>query len=160
MPRYLVVANQTLGGEKLTEEIRRRIAEGESSFYVLVPHVPVEDAGVGVGLDGADTGVSPDVLAGLPARQADAERRAEMESRTRLEQLLAAIRAAGADAEGDVGRERSRRGGRRVADGGTVRRGTIVSTLPAGVSRWLRMDVPSRIERRFKLPVTTVTAQG
>ncbi len=159
MPRYLVVANQTLGGEKLTEEIRRRIAEGESSFYVLVPHVPVEDAGVGVGLDGADTGVSPDVLAGLPARQADAERRAEMESRTRLEQLLAAIRAAGADAEGDVGASDPVAAVEESLTEGPFDE-IIVSTLPAGVSRWLRMDVPSRIERRFKLPVTTVTAQG
>ena len=30
MPRYLVVANQTLGGEKLAEGIRHRIAEGVS----------------------------------------------------------------------------------------------------------------------------------
>ncbi len=159
MPRYLVVANQTLGGEKLAEEIRHRIAQGVSSFYVLVPHVPVEDAGVGVGLGDADTGVSPDVLAGLPARQADAERRADQESQKRLEQLLEAIRAAGADAAGDVGASDPVAAVEESLTEGPFDE-IIVSTLPAGVSRWLRMDVPSRIERRFKLPVTTVTAQS
>ena len=39
--RYLVVANQTLGGEPLMNEIRNRIAAGPSSFYVLVPAIPV-----------------------------------------------------------------------------------------------------------------------
>src|SRR3712207_9426577 len=38
MRRYLVVANQTLGGRELREEIRKRAVAGESSFYVLVPN--------------------------------------------------------------------------------------------------------------------------
>src|SRR4051794_41398221 len=38
MRRYLVVANQTLGGRELREEIRKRVAAGDSSFYVLVPN--------------------------------------------------------------------------------------------------------------------------
>ena len=41
MTRYLVVANQTIGGDELMDEIRRRIASGPSSFYVLVPMMPV-----------------------------------------------------------------------------------------------------------------------
>ena len=32
----------------------------------------------------------------------------------------------------------------------------VVSTFPPGVSRWLRMDLPNRIRRRSKLPVTHV----
>jgi hypothetical protein len=36
----------------------------------------------------------------------------------------------------------------------------IISTLPSGISHWLGMDLPSRAERKFKLPVTTVTAHG
>ena len=32
----------------------------------------------------------------------------------------------------------------------------ILSTLPPGVSRWLRLDLPRRVEQRFALPVTTV----
>ncbi len=36
----------------------------------------------------------------------------------------------------------------------------IISTLPSGISRWLGMDLPHRVERQFKLPVTTVIAKG
>jgi hypothetical protein len=38
MRRYLVVANQTLQGAELREELRKRIEAGSSSFYVLVPN--------------------------------------------------------------------------------------------------------------------------
>ena len=32
----------------------------------------------------------------------------------------------------------------------------IISTLPATVSRWLKMDLPSRVERAFSVPVVVI----
>ena len=43
MRRYLVIANQTLAEAELREAIRRRLAEGPSSFYVLVPNTGAQD---------------------------------------------------------------------------------------------------------------------
>ena len=34
----------------------------------------------------------------------------------------------------------------------------ILSTLPPGVSRWLKQDLPHRVERDFSLPVSHVIA--
>ena len=35
----------------------------------------------------------------------------------------------------------------------------IVSTLPPGASRWLRQDLPHRLERNYGLPVLQVTGE-
>lgn len=37
MRRCLVVANETLGGERLHEEVRRRVRDGPCRFHVVVP---------------------------------------------------------------------------------------------------------------------------
>ncbi len=34
----------------------------------------------------------------------------------------------------------------------------LLSTLPKAASHWLRVDLPSRAQRRFDVPVTTVPA--
>jgi hypothetical protein len=35
----------------------------------------------------------------------------------------------------------------------------IVSTFPVGISRWLKQDLPHRVERTFRLQVTHVVAE-
>jgi hypothetical protein len=40
-----------------------------------------------------------------------------------------------------------------------IARGLHPATLPRRVSRWLRADVPSKAERRFGLPVTTIITE-
>ena len=35
----------------------------------------------------------------------------------------------------------------------------VVCTLPIGMSRWLKMSLPNRIERKHKVPVTHLVIQ-
>jgi len=36
----------------------------------------------------------------------------------------------------------------------------IVSTLPSGISKWLGLDLPRKVERKFGLPVIHVVSEG
>ena len=155
MARYLVVANQTLGGEPLMNEIRNRIAAGPSSFYVLVPTTPV-GASFMDQLAHPEVGVPAETRTGLEQREETLRHRALMASESRLSELLTQIRAQGGEAEGDIGDSDPLKAIEAAMTGGPFDE-VIVSTLPLGVSRWLRLDVPHRVERKFKVPVTTVT---
>ena len=89
MGKCLVVANQTLGGDQLMGEVRRRMATGPSSFYVVVPNTrPAEIIR----------------LLGEPApfatAESEAQHRATLTAQSRLHQALAQLRAEGADAQG------------------------------------------------------------
>jgi hypothetical protein len=76
----------------------------------------------------------------------------------RLGQLLDELRRLGAEADGEVGHPDPLRA---VSDELSSRSfdEVIVSTLPQPISRWLAMDLPHRLQRRFNLPVTTVIAK-
>lgn len=117
MRRYLVVANQTLGGEHLLERVRECLAEGECSFHVLVPATFTHEH----------------------AFHSEGEARAG--ARCRLETALARFREAGATADGEIGGINPLYS---IED--VLRRGEfdeiILSTLPPGPSRWLRQDLP------------------
>jgi len=144
--RYLVVANKTLGGDELAEAIRQRLAEGPCEFYVLVPAT----SSVG-GLESFGPG-----LGGLPSLPGTDEK-AFPAARRRLDAEVDRIRTAGAAVDGEVGNADPLRAisdllGRRQFDE------IILSTLPPGLSRWLRWDLPARVQRKFRLPVTHVHA--
>ncbi len=157
--RYLVVANQTLGGEPLMNEIRNRIAAGPSSFYVLVPAIPVNVDTLAEVLASTETGVPAETVAGLAERDETLRHRAETTSRSRSSQLMTQIRAEGGEAEGDIGDTDPLKAIEAVMATGPFDE-VIISTPPLGVSRWLRLDVPHRVERRFKVPVITVTGHA
>jgi len=146
--KYLVVANQTLGGEHLIDEVRRRAAAGPSSFYVVVPNTPAVNAARASGAPLAPAAVMS---------SEDEDHRATLTAQSRLHQALNRLRAEGLDARGDLGDPEPLTA---IGDALALEQfdEIIISTLPIGVSRWLGMDLPSRAERRFKLPVTTVTA--
>jgi nucleotide-binding universal stress UspA family protein len=134
MKTCLVVANQTLPGEQLAAEVRQRIAASDRSFYVVVPLTPISH------------GATWEESESSTAAQA------------RLEAFLDSIRAQGAEADGEIGDRDPIQAVRDVMRGRDVHE-IILSTLPPGVSRWLQMDVPSRLERAVDVPVTVVTQE-
>jgi len=134
MPSYLVVANQTLGGEALAEKVRERIAAGLSAFHVVVPATPPREHATWV--EGEARSVAQD----------------------RLDRALERFRDLGAEADGEVGDADPVQ-----AIGDALRAGhfdeIILSTLPSGRSRWLRRDVLSRVTAMFQLPVTHIVGE-
>ena len=118
MKRYLVVANQTLGGAQLLDELRRRVERGPCRFHVVVP-ATTSSGGWTHTLDEART-----------------------VAQERLRQAIDQFSDLGAEVDGQVGDERPLDA---MLD--ALRRWqcdeVIVSTLPAGASRW--RATPSRI---------------
>lgn len=154
MARCLIVANQTLGGAALAEEIQARIEQGQRHFYIVVPMVPPQYETVAWYPD--DAGFA--VAAAANERASEAIEEARRRSAERLDQMIAKLRAAGGDAEGEVGDTYPLEAVRQVLEREQVSE-VIVSTLPVGLSRWLKMDLPNRISRMVDCPVTTVEAQ-
>lgn len=154
MPTYLIVANQTLGGAELGNAIRERIDRGDASFCVVVPYTaPEEETSHWLPADPV-YGV-PDQAPHTPTDLGEGHRR----SRHRCDRLLEAIRTAGAEAEGYVGDADPYQAACSALESRSYDE-VIVSTLPAGISRWLGMDLPSRIARATEVPVTTIVAEG
>jgi hypothetical protein len=136
MPRYLVVANQTLAGEALHDKLRELVAAGPCEIHVLVP-------------------TNTDPTRGFHDQGTDREL-----ARARLAEALARFGDLEATVTGEVGDHRPF-----DAVGDVLRRGErfdriIVSTLPPGVSRWLRLDTVSRIDRAVPIPVDHVVSEA
>ena len=135
--QVLVVAHKTAATPGLLEAIRTRAARGPVTFHLLVPN-PAEHAEI-----------------------TDAERhRRHEEGEHVLELALPLIeQAAGGLAEGSVSvRHDPLDAIEEIVHDGDFHE-IIISTLPQHVSRWLRANLPSRVEH-LGLPVTTVTAAG
>jgi nucleotide-binding universal stress UspA family protein len=146
--RYLVVANQTLGGDELAELIGRRAKAEPSEFFIVVPATPVIDFVLGVH--------AMPVMGGLPSVP-DSPQHARALAQERLETALARLQATGAKVDGRVGDPDP------VHAVETAMKGRqfdeiIVSTLPTRISHWLRQDLPRRLEHKSGLPVTHVGA--
>jgi hypothetical protein len=150
MRSYLVVANQTLGGHELRDELRKRATAGESTFYVLVPNTKaahyhtVPAAGGFIPMPTIATDYGP---------QTDEE--ATAEAGQRLSETLAYLKELGVPAEGRLGSAHPVEAiGEVVADHRFDE--IVIATLPKRFSRWLGSDVPKQVERRYGIPVTTV----
>lgn len=150
--RILVVANRTAGTAALTERLRREVtaSDGPVEFHVLVPATSPALAGVIVAAEPLAA------FAAYSANQLDRlYEEAQTEARARLDVQLAQLEDMGAGATGEVSFEDPL-----AAVAAVLQRAVfdliIVSTLPRAASRWLHLDLPHRLQRRFGLPVVHV----
>ncbi|MDQ3946496.1 MAG: hypothetical protein M3357_15370 [Actinomycetota bacterium] len=131
MGRYLVVANQTLGAEALADKVREFMAAEPSTFHIVVPATHPKDHAFWT------------------------EGHAHALAEKHLEAALARFRKLGAEVDGEVGDASPK-----LAINDALLAGSydavILSTLPAGVSRWLRKDLPHRIEHDLGIKVIHV----
>ena len=139
MTRYLVLANQTAASPELTSAVREIVAQdADTEFVLLVPATPVEDL-----LDWQDgdsetiamrtAQAAKDHLAGAGAKVA----RTEVGDASPVKAI-----------ENELEQHQEKYDG------------IIISTLPLQRSRWVALDQPRRIERRFKVPVRHVVGHS
>ena len=158
MRRYLVVANQTLGGDHLVQAVRERMLDGPSKFWVLVPATqPAHYAEVGFGMGYASQGGSNPygMLAGAEPDTMD--NAGVSQARRRLDLELQRLDEAGAEADGEVGDPDPMKAISTALKDRQVDE-IILSTLPQAHSRWLRQDLPTKVMRKFGLPVTHIVS--
>jgi hypothetical protein len=145
--RVLVVANQTLGTPALDACIRARLEVGPSTFHLLAPTEPVLSSA------GGDDFGDPVLYSTV------ATSRSEEAARDRLYATLELLHAAGIAATGEVVIQDP-------VDSVLAAMASrpfdeiVLSTLPVGASRWLRRDLPSRLQRAVQLPLTVVIEQS
>lgn len=144
--KILIVANRSMQGEALARAVEERLAAGPCQFTVLVP---------------LGTPISPVVALGAAADMTPSacfdiadERQAAQE---RLDAALAWCADRHVPAEGLLSADPDAAAAvSDLVDAGQFDE-IIVSTLPTTISRWLRQDLPHRIERKVSVPVTVVT---
>jgi len=153
MRKYLVVANQTLLGAGLRDEISKRIGAGPSSFYVLVPNTRAAHY-LTVPAAGGILPMPSVVDYDAPVSDEDASAQAQR----RLDQTVADLADLGVPVEGGLGDPNPVEAISALLEERRFDE-IIVATLPRRLSRWLRADVPSKAERRFGLPVTTIITE-
>jgi GABA permease len=130
--RILVVANETVAGKELLNEIRRRVNGTSTSLLVVTP-----------------------ALNSQVKHWANDEDGARVAAQERLDASLAALHMAGIEAKGEVGDDDPLQAiddALRTFSPDEV----IISTHPEGRSNWLERGVVTRTRERFALPVTHV----
>ena len=131
MHRYLVVANRTLAGTHLLETLTELTAHDRCVFHVVVP-------------------------AEHPRTHAWSDGEAWATAAARLEQALSRFAVLQAEVDGEVGDADPAMAVEDVLMRGESWDGIVVSTLPPGPSRWLKLDLPNRLAGRTGLRVIHV----
>jgi hypothetical protein len=134
--RVLIVANKTAATPALLEAVRTRAARGGASFTLVVPNA----------------------AHGLH-KLVDPEDQAETEAQTTIELAVPLLEeAAGGPVESMIGCPEPLAA---IQDAINIHGfdEMIISTLPQRVSKWLKLDLPSKAAG-LGLPVTTVVASS
>jgi hypothetical protein len=134
--RVLVVANKTAATPALLDAVRQRAAKGPCEFTLLVPNTT----------HGLHTLVDP-------------EDQSQSEAETVIELAIPLLeQAAGSPVDAMVGVPEPLAA---IQDAVNLHGfdELIISTLPTRVSKWLKLDLPSKASG-LGLPVTTVTASS
>jgi hypothetical protein len=132
MPKVLVLANETIGGEKLLDAVRERAKRGDDvSFYVVVPQIRPRHGNV----------IYDDAV------HDSAQVRVDLAL-----EFMANENIAGGGEVGDGDPMNAAKDA--IAQHGLDE--IIVSTLPSESSGWLRRDLPERLREETGLPVEHV----
>lgn len=132
--RVLVVAHQTAATAPLLDAVRTRAQEGPASFHLVVPQQP----------HGLDKLMDPEDHGRGAAERALADALPKLSE------------AAGQEVTGEIGDTEPLNAIQDAVNLGGYDE-IIISTLPLGVSRWLKLDLISKT-RGLGLPVTHVLA--
>jgi hypothetical protein len=131
MAEILVLANETIGGEKLLDAIRERAREGDARFHVVVPLTRPRHG---------------NVIYDEAVRDS---------AQVRVDLALAFMREEGLEGTGEVGDTDPLNAAKdAIAEHGITE--ILVSTLPATSSGWLRRDLIQALEAETGLPVKHV----
>ena len=150
MSRILVVANKTLDSSDLLQSIRDRMTKGPCEFTLLVPVIPhAHRESTMETLTRRITNL-PVTDEARGAEEADYEH-----ARGRVEFGIDQLRKLGAEVDGEVGNTNPFKA---VEDALSRRKydEIILSTLPSRVGGWLSQDLPHKVRRKFRGPVTVV----
>jgi hypothetical protein len=131
--RILVIANETVGGETLRRTIREKAGRADRTEVLVV---------------------SPTLMSQLRQWASDVDP-ARREAQERLDASLALLREGGIDARGEVGATEPLQAiedALRTFGADEI----VISTHPAGSSRWLEDGVVDAARERFAVPVTHV----
>lgn len=146
--QVLIVGNASLRSERLQRHLTEQASRTDTSFLLVVPAVATSDA--------VQRRISFASVGGV-AHPKERKLSGEVLAKHRMEEALTRFRGAGLQIEGMVGDADPMRA---VAEGLTrIKADEIVlSTLPRDQSRWLEVDLPTEMRRRFNLRVTVVAA--
>ena len=152
MVRVLLVANETLGSLEMAEFVKSRMADAGCRFTLLVPATPRRGKGDPPGWLALGAAELPSLATTALSGVTEDD---YAHARSRLAYGLGLLRSWGAAGDGEVGDPDPAKAIKEVLTREHFDE-VALSTLPPAVSRWLLLDIPHQVQRKFHLPVTVI----